>query len=191
MERHVSGKAESQHRSEKKTSKTLITQETYDRLYVEREMLKRKLLESSKDIAETRIGDDFGEHAARYLALNEAGGTLARLKVVEEVLNHGVLISPRQQIDRVKRGNTAKVRLEAETEDSELTITLVGSKEDAMTREEWFHLDSPFGAAVHGKKVGEQFTIVVEDRRYGRRENRYTVLDIMPGQFAKPREATK
>lgn len=190
MERHFSGKAESQHKSEKKKRQVLITQETYDRLHVEREQLKKRYREETGIVAETLTGDDNDEHSARYDALKNQGSTLARLLTVDELLNHGVLISPRQQVDRVKRGNTAKVRLETESEESEFTITLVGGKEDAMTREEWFHLDSPFGSAVHGKRVGEQFMVVVEDR-YGRRENRYTVLDILPGQFAKPREATK
>jgi transcription elongation factor GreA len=191
MERNIPGKAESQHKSEKKKRQILITQETYDRLHVEREQLKKRYREETSVLAETLTGDDNDEHAARHDALKNQGSTLARLLTVDEILNHGILISPRQQVDRVKRGNTAKLRHENDSEDSEFTITLVGGKEDAMTREDWFHLDSPFGAAVQGKKIGDKFTTVVRNRDNTQTVNRYTVLDILPGQFAKPRESTK
>lgn len=172
----------------RKPSRVVITQETYDKLFTEREMLKANLVDATKNIAEYRISDDNPDHSAKMSALNNAAQITARMRHIEEVLYSPIIMSPRQTTNDVGRGNTVEVSWKNEKSEADELITLVGSKEDTFTRPRWYHLDSQFGQAIHGKKKGDSFDVVIEDKK--RNESfvtHYTVLQIFPGQFAPPR----
>lgn len=154
----------------KKKSETLMTQETYDRL--QSELIR--ITEQVMQLRQSRIPDSDRD----IFDANK------RTRDLEDILKHNRIISPRQQTDVVRIGNTISVR------HVELNLTedlhMVGDFDQGM--EGAIHLGTPVADAIYGREAGETVAFVA-----GSPKTRYTleIQKILPGKFDPPRDPSQ
>ena len=131
-----------------------LTQEGFDRLKAElHEMKTVGRQEAAAAIAEARDKGDLSENA-EYDAAKDAQGMLeAKINELEKTLaNARVLDKSQLSTDKVTVLST--VKLLARKTKKEISYQLVSSSE-ASFKEKKISVDSPIGAGLLGKKVGE------------------------------------
>lgn len=173
------------HESQKKDP-NWMTQETHDRLVREQEVARKQLIEISDYMSQGgRIhgSDDYRDQAAYEKNKTDLGLVHTTLNRIDSILENYRIISPRTQTDKIKRGNTAIVQFEGDSEAT--TVTLLGQY-DAATHLGWTHPGTPVGGAILEKKAGERVPYMV-----GREQRFVTILEILPGQFEGPRESSQ
>ncbi len=108
-------------------------------------------------IAEARSYGDLSENSEYDAAKNEQAKLYGRIAEIEDILAHAVIIEDENEASgRVGLGCTVVVRDLRTGAESEYRIT--GSQE-ANPMQGKLSDDSPFGRAIVGKAVGENFTI--------------------------------
>lgn len=108
-------------------------------------------------IAEARSYGDLSENSEYDAAKNEQAKLYGRIAEIEDILAHAVIIEDENEASgRVGLGYTVVVRDLRTGAESEYRIT--GSQE-ANPMQGKLSDDSPFGRAIVGKAVGENFTI--------------------------------
>ena len=138
--------------------KNVLTQEGLKRYEEELQDLSvHKRKEIADKIKEAREQGDLSENAEYDAAKDEQRDIEARIGELEELLKHAeVYVTEETPIDRVGIGSLVKV-LDID-EDEELTFKIVGN-EEADSMEGRISNESPLGAALLGKEVGEQVTV--------------------------------
>ena len=142
------------------TKQTLYTPEGYWELENELNYLKYTKREEVKEqIAVARSYGDLSENSEYDEARNEQAKTEARIKELEELIAHAVIIDE-ESIDNsvVSLGSTVKVYIVED--DEELEYNIVGSNE-ANPREMRMSDQSPIGKGLMGSRAGETITIEV------------------------------
>ena len=143
-----------------KGKQMLYTQQGYQELVDELKYLKIEKREKIKnDIAVARSFGDLSENSEYDEARNEQAKNEARIKELEELLENAVILDE-STIDTsvVSLGSTVKVFHAALN--AEITYDLVGSNE-ANPLEGKISDQSPIGAALIGKRAGDEISIEV------------------------------
>ena len=152
------------------TKQTLYTPEGYRELENELNYLKYTKREEVKEqIAVARSYGDLSENSEYDEARNEQAKTEARIKELEELIAHAVIIDEesieRCRMDQIQRnGGTRKILMKEliyiVEDDEELEYNIVGSNE-ANPREMRISDQSPIGKGLMGSRAGETITIEV------------------------------
>ena len=145
-----------------KKEKQMYTKEGYDELVAELEYLKNTRREEVKaDIALARSFGDLSENAEYDEARNEQAKVEARIKELEDKIEHAE-IQDESKIDTsvVSLGSTVAVYFVEDDEAVEYSI--VGSNE-ADARQRKISDQSPIGKALMDHRAGDEVTVVTPD----------------------------
>ena len=129
-----------------------LVDELYRRTHEEREKIKN-------DIATARGFGDLSENAEYDAARNDQAKNEARIKELEELIENAVILDE-SNIDSSVISLGSTVKLLNKTINAEFTYALVGSNE-ANPAEFKISDQSPIGAALIGKKAGDEITVEV------------------------------
>jgi transcription elongation factor GreA len=139
------------------TEVTWLTQEAFDRLQAEqadREGPRR--VEITKRIESAREEGDLKENGGYHAAKEEQGKNEARIRQLRQILESAQIGVPDAATDEVSHGKVVTVRFPSFDEEERF---LLGSREEAAHASvEVYSPTSPLGAAVLGKKVGDEAT---------------------------------
>lgn len=138
---------------------TYLTQEAYDKLKGELEVLKSDgRAEVAKAIAEARAQGDLSENA-EYDAAKDAQGLLElKINKMETTLANARIIDT-SQLDTSKVGIFSKVTIKNLKNSKEVTYTLT-SETEANLKEKKISVSSPIGKGLMGKEVGDIADVV-------------------------------
>jgi transcription elongation factor GreA len=141
-------------------AKNYLSKEGYEKLDAELKDLKtRGRREIADDIAEARAKGDLSENA-EYDAAKEAQGLLEkRIAELEHTLATSSIIDEKN-IDASKAYLLSTVTIKNHNVGKEMKYTLV-SKDEADFSSGKISVDSPIGAALLGKEIGDVVEVVV------------------------------
>lgn len=136
-----------------------VTQEGYDKMIKDLEVLRAQRPVISAQIAEARDKGDLSENA-EYDAAKEAQGLLEmRIAKLEESIGNSRVIDPKK-IDTNKVQILNKVTLKNHNTGKEMVYTLV-SETEANLKEGKLSVQTPIAKALLGKKRGEVVDVTV------------------------------
>ena len=151
--------------------KTLLTSSGAAKLEEELQNLKQVRREEIRQkLKEARAQGDLSENAEYDAAKNEQAEIEARIADVEEILENAEIVPDETDLSHIFIG--AEVKLLDMEFDEEITVHIVGSKE-ANSLAGRISNESPMGAALLGKAVGEQADVQAPDGVFS-----YKVLEI-------------
>ncbi|MGH3341634.1 MAG: transcription elongation factor GreA [Carbonactinosporaceae bacterium] len=154
---------------------TWLTQEAYDRLSSELEYLSGPgRAEMSKRIEAAREEGDLRENGGYHAAKEEQGKQEARIRQLQELLQHAKVGEAPPDDGVVEPGMVVTVRFDGD--DDPMTF-LLGSREVGSDDIEVYSEQSPLGAAINGKRRGQGAAYELPD---GRGEMRVTIIDTRP-----------
>ena len=134
-----------------------LTQDAYDRLKQELEHLMGPArLEIARQIEEARSEGDLSENGGYHAAKDEQGKQEARIHQLQQLLQRAQVGDPPDD-GVVEPGMIIEVKFQG---DDDTERFLLGSRELASLDDsvdlDVYSLKSPLGAAISGKKVGDQ-----------------------------------
>lgn len=137
-----------------------LTQEAYDKLEAELNDLKTVgRTDVSARIAAAREEGDLSENGGYHAAREEQGQMEGRIRQLEQLLREAEVGEPEGAADEATPGKVVTVAFDGDEDDTD--TFLLGSREVIGTDESVTHAvspQSPLGAAVLGRKVGEDVT---------------------------------
>lgn len=135
---------------------TILSQEKFDEFAKELEHLKTvRRSEIAKSLEYARSLGDLSENAEYQEARELQSATEERIRKLEEIVKRAQIMTDSKKKDVVGFGSTVVIRKEGTEEMHEYRI--VGSEEADMRERKLSHV-SPLGAALMGKKKGDEFT---------------------------------
>jgi transcription elongation factor GreA len=141
---------------------TWLTQEVYDRLKSELDYLSGTgRTEIAKRIEAARDEGDLRENGGYHAAKEEQGKREGRILQLMHILDNSRVGEPPRTEGVVGPGMTVTVRF---ARDEEVTF-LLASREESGAPIDVYSPKSPLGAAISGKKVGEQATFSLPNGR--------------------------
>ncbi len=145
------------------TDTTWLTQEAYDRLKAELDERSGPMrIDIAKRIELARQEGDLSENAGYHAAREAQGMNEARIRHLTHFLEHAQIGAPEVEDGVAAVGRVVTV----EFDDGERETFLLGSREEAAHSEhEVLSPSSPLGAAVMGKRVGEDVTYALANGR--------------------------
>jgi transcription elongation factor GreA len=146
----------------------LVSAEGLERLQSELDGLIAERPGVIKRIATAREHGDLKENAEYHAAREEQGFLEGRIKALEAKLKVAQVVAPTERGARVEIGSRVKL-----DEDGEETVLQVVGSAEANSRESRISSISPVGAALMGRRVGDEVTIVTPGG-----EIHYRVLEI-------------
>jgi transcription elongation factor GreA len=142
---------------------TWLTQEAYDRLKTEMDyLLGPGRTEIAKKIEAARGEGDLKENGGYHAAKEEQGKQVARIHQIQTILDNSMVGEPPRTDGVVGPGMTVTVRFSRD--DDEVTF-LLASREESGSPIDVYSPRSPLGAAIMGKKVGENATYSLPNGR--------------------------
>jgi len=135
-----------------------ITQQKYDELSAKFIKLKKSRPRLSDEVKRLSEMGDFSENAAYQIAKSKLRGLNRRLAETEYMLSHAVIILPPSQ-HVVDLGSKVVVEVNGQ----EKQYTILGSSETDPLVGIISH-NSPIGAALIGRQVGDVIKIKLKDR---------------------------
>ena len=155
-------------------SVTWLTQETYNRLKAELDHLSGPgRTEIAKKIEAARDEGDLSENSGYDAATDEQGQIEARIDTLQHILENARVGAPPRTHGVVGPGMTVTVRF---VRDDEKMTFLLASREESGAAIRVYSPRSPLGAAINGKKVGEQATYALPNGR----TNTVEILEAVP-----------
>ena len=151
---------------------TLVLQSTFDLLQKELKSIDQKMDEIGKRIAHARELGDLKENAEYHAAREEMSLTIYKKQKLQSNAPFRMIEDNEIEIDEVEFGS--KVMIHEEGKDNPEEYTILGPVElelDLHPLIVTYH--SPFGQAVIGKKVNENFTLEVREK-----ETKFTIIKI-------------
>jgi transcription elongation factor GreA len=138
------------------TAVTWLTQEAYDRLKAELDVLVANRPQVAQEINARREEGDLKENGGYHAAKEEQGKQEARIRQLEGLLREAKVGQPPTQSTVAGPGMVVTVRFDG---DDEVETFLVGSREiSATTDVQVYSPESAMGRAITGKDVGETVT---------------------------------
>lgn len=135
---------------------TVLSQEKFDELVKELEHLKTvRRSEIAKNLEYARSLGDLSENAEYQEARELQAATEERIRKLEELVKRAHIATDNKKKDIVGFGSRVVIQKEDSPEEHEYNI--VGSEEADMRLRKLSHV-SPLGAALMGKKKGDEFT---------------------------------
>lgn len=181
MEREVSQDRSRAIEVAKKKSENLMTQATRDSLEDSLVQAEKRLLEARA--ARIPANEDGREATASDYSFRQHMEADAEVNKLKSILKSSRLISPRQQTDVIKMGNSAKVKLIQE--DITVDVTMLG-KNDIL--EGAIHLGQPLADAIYGRRAGEIVSYTGHDTDRRKVQLSAEIMKVLPGQFEAPRD---
>jgi len=155
-------------------SVTWLTQETYDRLKTELDHLSGPgRVDIAKKIEAAREEGDLSENGGYHAAKDEQGQIEARIITLQHILESARVGGPPRTHGVVGPGMTVTVRFV--NDDEEVTF-LLASREESGSLINVYSPRSPLGAAINGKRVGENATFSLPNGR----ASTVQILDAVP-----------
>lgn len=140
--------------------KVILTREGYDKLVAELDYyISVRRNEVSEQIAIARGFGDLSENAEYDEAKNEQSRIEAKIVEMENTLRNCIVVED-DEVDTETVGVGNIVRVNNQTMKKEQTFTIVGANE-TDPRNMKISSESPIGAALLGKKVGQTVTVDV------------------------------
>jgi transcription elongation factor GreA len=153
---------------------TWLTQEAYDRLKAEFDYLSGQgRVDIAKKIEAAREEGDLRENGGYHAAKEEQGKQEGRILQLQHILETARVGEPPRADGVVGPGMTVTIRFVGD--DEEVTF-LLASREESGAPIDVYSPKSPLGAAINGKKVGEQATYSLPNGRTASVE----VLEAVP-----------
>lgn len=142
---------------------TWLTQEAFDRLKAELdERSGPQRAEITKRIELARQEGDLSENAGYHAAREAQGMNEARIRHLAHFLEHASIGAPEVEDGVAAVGRVVTV----EFDDGEQEVFLLGSREEvAHSEREVLSPSSPLGAAVIGKRIGEDVSYALANGR--------------------------
>jgi transcription elongation factor GreA len=135
---------------------SVVSREKFDELVKELEHLKTvRRTEIAKSLEYARSLGDLSENAEYQEARDLQAATEERIKKLEELVKHTKIFSDTKKKNEVGFGSKVSIKKGGSDEVHEYMI--VGSEEADMRVKKLSHV-SPLGAALMGKKKGDEFT---------------------------------
>lgn len=132
-----------------------LTKEGLENLKKELKELKEvRMPEVSKEIQTARDFGDISENVAYDTAKQEQARVEGKISELEDILKHAKVKNNTEDTSIVDIGSTVTVHIDG----NEMQLQIVGAVEADPTKRKISH-ESPIGAALLGKKVGEKVTI--------------------------------
>jgi transcription elongation factor GreA len=142
---------------------TWLTQEAYDRLKAEFDYLSGQgRIDIAKKIEAAREEGDLRENGGYHAAKEEQGKQEGRILQLQQILETARVGEPPRSEGVVGPGMTVTIRFVGD--DEEVTF-LLASREESGAPIDVYSPKSPLGAAINGKKVGEQATYSLPNGR--------------------------
>lgn len=144
------------------STQTWLTQEAADRLRTELEFLETTgRVEIIKKIEVARSEGDLKENGGYHAAREEQGKMEARIRQLKHMLEHSHIgAPPAGETGSVGAGMVITVEISGER-----MKFLLGSREIASGDLDVYSENSPLGAAVLGKKIGETVSYIAPNKR--------------------------
>ena len=134
----------------------VVSQEKFDEMVKELENLKTvRRTEIAKNLEYARSLGDLSENAEYQEARDLQAATEERIKKLEELVKTTKILTEGKKKNVV--GFNSSVSIKKEGGDDVHEYTIVGSEEADMRVKKLSHV-SPLGAALMGKKKGDEFT---------------------------------
>jgi transcription elongation factor GreA len=133
----------------------LVSAEGLERMQAELDGLLAERPGVIRRIATAREHGDLKENAEYHAAREEQGFLEGRIKAIEAKLKIAVVVAPTERGALVELGS--RVRVSTDGEETELQVV---SSAEANSREGRISSASPVGAALMGRRVGDQVTIL-------------------------------
>lgn len=146
----------------------LMTEAKFNELKRELEKLKNRRPQAAAEVARLAELGDFSENAEYQLAKGRLRGTNNAILRLENELSQAVIIKSSGQTDTMQLGSTVTV----ESEGEQKTYQILGSAETNPEQGIISH-NSPIGAALMGRRVGEEIRV-----KFANREGVYKVIRI-------------
>lgn len=155
--------------------KNILTYEGLKKLEEELQDLKvNKRQEVAQKIKEAREQGDLSENAEYDAAKDEQRDIEARIEEIEKILKNAEVIDE-DELDHGSVNFGSEVTIFDMDMDEEITYKIVGSTEADILRNKLSN-ESPLGAALMKKKIGEVVTVEAPNGDY-----KYKILDIQRG----------
>jgi transcription elongation factor GreA len=134
-------------------SETHLSQDAYDRLRAELEDLTtRGRVDIAQTIETARELGDLKENADYHAARDDQGRMEARIRQLQSLVDHAVIVDSSQASDTVAAGSVVALRYEG---DEEADRFLVGSIEERRADVAVVSPQSPLGQALIGRRKGD------------------------------------
>lgn len=141
--------------SKNNTNTVYITQEGLEKLKKElSDLLQEKRPAVAQRIKEARDMGDISENAEYDAARQEQAFVEGRVAELEELIKSSELITEETGTDEVRVGSKVTVRIDG----GEETFYIVGAHEADPLENKISH-ESPLGASLVGKKIGDTFEV--------------------------------
>ncbi len=117
------------------------------------EITRRKL----QDDLDAEMGEgDLSENTSYYRVQDEIASNERRIEELKDMISNAIILEDNDgsDITHASIGSTVTIKVK----DREVTYTIVGSTEADPTQNK-ISVDSPFGKALIGKKVGEKAVV--------------------------------
>lgn len=132
-----------------------LTQEAYDNLVAELQNREGPLdKEITGRIERAREEGDLKENAGYHAAREEKALNQARIRELRAKLENAQIGAPDSHEDEVAHGKVVTVHIDLL--DDEETFLLASREEAAHASIEVYSISSPLGAAINGKRVGDE-----------------------------------
>lgn len=149
---------------------TVLTREKFDELVKELEHLKTvRRTEIAESLEYARSLGDLSENAEYQEARELQAATEERIRKLEDLVKRAKIVSHTKG-DTVDFG--CVVTIQKEGSDIQHEYTIVGSEEADMRQRKISHV-SPLGAAMMGKKKGDEFTFETPSGK-----QKYTIMSV-------------
>jgi transcription elongation factor GreA len=145
------------------TAVTWLTQDAYDRLKAELDVLIANRPQVAQEINARREEGDLKENGGYHAAKEEQGKQEARIRQLEGLLREAKVGQPPTQSTTAGPGMIVTVRFDG---DDELETFLVGSREIGATTDlQVYSSESAMGRAITGRNVGESVSYAAPNGR--------------------------
>ena len=154
----------------------VLTRDAYDRLRAELEELKGEGRRRMADrLQHARELGDIRENAEFDAAKNEQGLMEARIRELERMLKDPDIVEGAAASEIAAAGVMVTVRPLDEADPEEETYLLAASKEERANAARTVSLDSPFGRALEGRRVGDRVEYEAPGGRFS-----YEIVSLAP-----------
>ena len=134
----------------------VLSKDAYDRLRTELDKLKGEGREyMAERLQHARELGDLKENAEYDSAKNEQGLMEARIRELERLLKDPDIVEGQVETEEAGPGVLVTVRPVDDEDEDEETYLLAASKEERMDGVRTVSVDSPFGKALDGKRIGD------------------------------------
>jgi transcription elongation factor GreA len=134
-----------------------LTPDAHERLRAELERLTGEGREQmSERLLRAREHGDIKENAEYDTAKNDQGLMEARIRELQQLLKDPDIVEGTSESDLAAPGQLVTVRPIDDPDEEEETYLLAASKEERLEGVRTVSVDSPFGKALAGKRIGER-----------------------------------